>query len=60
VEQLRTWIIEHNFQIPPLFVEEDELEEKRRRAGVPRRRKKGGKLDGEACHENGRLPREAK
>lgn len=42
VEQMRTWILEHNFQIPPLFVDFDEEEEKRRRAGVPRRRKGRG------------------
>ena len=37
MESMRTWIIERNFQIPPLFVDDDELSERRRRAGVPRR-----------------------
>jgi len=37
VESMRTWIIERNFQIPPLYVEEDEHMERRRRAGVPKR-----------------------
>ena len=37
VESMRTWIIEHNFQIPPLFVDIDEHSERRRRAGVPKR-----------------------
>jgi site-specific DNA recombinase len=40
VERLRTWIIERNFQIPPPFVDSDEVEDKRRRAGVTRRRKR--------------------
>lgn len=34
VERLRTWIVERNFQIPPLFVDLDELTERKRRAGV--------------------------
>src|SRR5713226_10394754 len=37
VERMRTWIIERNFQIPPLYVDVDELSERRRRAGVPKR-----------------------
>jgi DNA invertase Pin-like site-specific DNA recombinase len=43
VERMRTWIIERNFQIPPLFVDFDEVEERRRRAGVTERRKSCGK-----------------
>ncbi len=38
VERLRTWILERNFHIPPLFVELDDFAERRRRAGVPQRR----------------------
>ncbi len=38
VERLRTWIIERNFQIPALFVDLDDDQERRRRAGVTRRR----------------------
>jgi len=37
VERLRTWIVELNFQLPELFVEIDEGDEVRRRAGVLRR-----------------------
>ena len=33
VERMRTWIIERNFQIPPLYVDFDEHSERRRRAG---------------------------
>jgi len=40
-ERLRTRIIERNLQMPPLFVDLDETEERRRRAGVTRRRKNG-------------------
>ena len=38
VESMRTWIIQRNFQIPPLYVDDDEHSERRRRAGVPKRR----------------------
>jgi site-specific DNA recombinase len=34
VEQMRTWIEAHNFQIPPIFAEIDPLEEKLRRTGT--------------------------
>lgn len=34
VERMRTWLVERNFQIPPLFVESDAVLEARRRAGV--------------------------
>ena len=37
VERLRTWIIEQNLPISSLFVDLDENEDRRRRAGVPRR-----------------------
>jgi len=37
VESMRTWIVEQNFQIPPLYVDVDELTERRRRAEVPKR-----------------------
>jgi hypothetical protein len=37
VESVRTWIIERNFQIPPLYVDVDETTERRRRAGVLKR-----------------------
>jgi DNA invertase Pin-like site-specific DNA recombinase len=40
LERLRTWIIERNFQLPDLFVEIDEDGERRRRAGVPGRKKR--------------------
>ena len=35
---MRTWLVEIHFQIPPLFEEFDEKEERRRRAGVTTRR----------------------
>ena len=38
VERMRTWIIERNFQIPPIYMDIDEASERRRRAGVPVRR----------------------
>ena len=41
VERLRTWVTALNYQIPPIVVDVDEVEEKRRRAGVARRRKSG-------------------
>jgi len=42
VERLRTWIVERNFQIPPLFFDLDEEQEKRRRAGMATKRKRRG------------------
>jgi site-specific DNA recombinase len=39
VERLRTWIIGRNLEIPPLFVDLDDAAERRRQAGVTRRRK---------------------
>jgi hypothetical protein len=38
VEKMRTWVEGLNYQLPPLFVDIDPIEEKRRRAGVARRR----------------------
>jgi hypothetical protein len=34
VERMRTWIVAHNFQIPPIFAEIDPLEERLRRTGT--------------------------
>jgi hypothetical protein len=34
---MRTWIVAHDFQIPPLFAEIDPLEEKYRRTGTTTR-----------------------
>ena len=45
VESMRTWIIERNFQIPPLFVDFDEASERRRRAGVPKRRARRSRVN---------------
>ena len=42
VERMRTWIVDRNFQIPPIYVDVDEASEKRRRAGVPMRRSRDG------------------
>jgi hypothetical protein len=49
---MRTWIIERNFQIPPLYVDIDEHSERRRSAGVPKRGVRGARV-GEAI-----VPRE--
>jgi hypothetical protein len=46
VEKMRTWLLERNFQIPPLFVDFDEKEERRRRAGVVLRPKNRARPDG--------------
>src|SRR5437762_455802 len=46
VESMRTWIIERNFQIPPLYVDVDELSERQRRAGVPKRQARRSHLTG--------------
>lgn len=45
VERLRTWIVAHDFQIPPIFAEIDPHEEKLRRTGTLTRlaKKRGGK-----------------
>jgi hypothetical protein len=37
MERLRTWIVAHDFQIPPIFAEIDPLEEKYRRTGTTTR-----------------------
>lgn len=54
MESLRTWLIEVNFQIPPIFVEEDELEERRRRTGLVTRGTRGSRAE-----EHEREPRTA-
>lgn len=38
VEQLRTWLLQHRFQMPPILHDFDEAREQRRRAGVEQRR----------------------
>jgi DNA invertase Pin-like site-specific DNA recombinase len=40
VEKMRTWLLERNFQIPALFVDFNEGEERQRRGGVAGRRKR--------------------
>jgi len=49
VERLRTWLIEVNFQIPPIFVEEDELQERRRRTGLLTRGTLGPRASVQQC-----------
>jgi len=58
VESMRTWIIERNFQIPLLYVDDDEHLERRRRAGVLKRGARAQDRPAQLGHGSGKPHRE--